>query len=176
MQVNLGSLDFAASVLAMVFAQACLDLTARVLKEEPPSLHQLDMLITSWRLQLQEPTVQQDPSEACHHSCSGPTVQQDLPEACHPSCSEPTEHRPGHARVVEGEVRIYVVTGCPAGCECHFGIWLSSWNDLRSSLGFASLAGSGFHLKRFQSIDDAQQYWTAQGKSGTAPCRIPCPR
>jgi len=141
MQVNLGSLDFAASVLAMVFVQACLDLTARVLKEEPPSLHQLDMLITSWRSQLQEPT----------------------------------EHRPGHARVVEGEVRIYVVTRCPAGCECHFGIWLSSWNDLRSSLGFASLAGSGFHLKRFQSIDDAQQYWTAQGKSGTAPCRIPCP-
>ena len=156
MQVNLGSLDFAASVLAMVFAQACLDLTARVLKEEPPSLHQLDMLITSWRSQLQEPTVQQDPSEAA---------------ACYPSCSEPTEHR----RPSEGELRIYVVTRCPAGCECHFGIWLSSWNDLRSSLGFASLAGSGFHLKRFQSIDDAQQYWTAQGKSGTAPCRIPCP-
>ena len=64
---------------------------------------------------------------------------------------------------------LYCVTNGPAPRRHLLGIWTASWEELCRHLEISSLAGSGFHLKKFGNMTEAEAYWTAKGWRGAAP-------
>ena len=66
---------------------------------------------------------------------------------------------------------VYCVTRGPRARHGDLGIWIGLWNQLRSRLDFTDLCGSGFHVKRCNSIEVARAYWARERRPGTPPVR-----
>ena len=66
---------------------------------------------------------------------------------------------------------VYCVTRGPRTKHEHLGIWIGLWAQLRGRLEFTELFGSGFHIKRCSSIEDARAYWTKEKRSGLPQVR-----
>ena len=66
---------------------------------------------------------------------------------------------------------VYCVTRGPRARHGDLGIWIGLWNQLRSRLEFTDLCGSGFHIKRCNSVEDARAYWAADRRVGLPQVR-----
>jgi len=68
-------------------------------------------------------------------------------------------------------LRFYAVTRAPEEGAGHLGVHHSSWAAVAERLGLSArgLAGSGFHARGFDTLDDAVEYWSAEGWALPAP-------
>ena len=70
---------------------------------------------------------------------------------------------PSAAPAVEGTPQrnrpFYTVVRVPRGRNAQLGVWKCSWSKLCEELRISSIAGSGFHFKKFADRDAAVAYW-----------------
>ena len=54
------------------------------------------------------------------------------------------------------------------------GVWETTWGTVVSALGLPQqqLAGSGYHLKKVASMEEAQRYWSDEGWEGAPPVHM----
>ena len=66
---------------------------------------------------------------------------------------------------------VYAVTRAPVYARFLLGVWRAKWGQLHRLLMLPpeGLRNSGFHAKRFETVQEAMAYWVSEGHAGKAP-------
>ena len=59
--------------------------------------------------------------------------------------------------------KYYLVSRCPKNREHKLGLYFERWPKIQELIEHPSLAGSGFHLKVVESVEEAEAYWQEHG-------------
>jgi len=66
-------------------------------------------------------------------------------------------------------VRFYCCTRVPSGLDARLGTHHTIWSQIKLWLPRNTLTGSGFHIRAFDDVASAANYWVEQGWEPPAP-------